>query len=361
MNSNDQLIQCKAFSSEIPVSGDTPPDDIQFMPPGRHYIETDSGFKGHVQVNARAAEMLDRLLQERRNAAATAGEDYPFFDFNHDDGEASGRPVKIYWGGDDRKTGGIRARAQWSENGVKALTGKPVPAFRRFSPSFYTNAAGEVTGAPINMGGLVNKAAFKTITPIVAGGPGDTRNQKRMDADTTKLAADLAAANARITELTKQLSDKESTAAVQAKDSEIKTLKDKIVDLEKERTEAIKVEAKAAVADAAAAGKLPPQDKETLAHYESLYIANPTATKAVLAKLTPNPALATVTGAATGAAGSASATTGEHEFVVKAKAFGEQHKIADELDAQAKFAGTKDGRELYEKYRAQWKPETAKS
>jgi hypothetical protein len=67
-------------------------------------------------------------------AAAEGREDRPFFDFNHEDREASAWPTEFYWAGDDPQTGGVRARLEWSDAGKRAVEGR---TFRRFSPTFH--------------------------------------------------------------------------------------------------------------------------------------------------------------------------------------------------------------------------------
>lgn len=151
------------LTAELPA---TIADDIQWMPPGNHTINaTRGGVPEEVVVhsNATAATRLEAQLQERRQLAAAGQEDIPYLDFNHDDQEASARVLAFYWGGDDPVKGGIRAKVEWTGAGKRALMEK---AYRRFSPSFLLGAAGEVIGAPLNAGGLVNRAAFKSIAAL---------------------------------------------------------------------------------------------------------------------------------------------------------------------------------------------------
>lgn len=254
----------------IPIvdSVDAPvPQEIQWMPPGEHEISATQGDKTvtrTVRVDAGSARRLQDLLQELRTKAASGQEDLPYFDFNHEDASASARVLEFRWGGSDPVKGGIRAVVEWSKPGREALAGK---AYRRFSPSFYVDAEGRVTGAPVNMGGLVNRAAFKTIQPIVAGSPGDANERNpKMDAD--KLAADLAAANSKIVELQAKLDAAIKPETVQAKDTEITALKAKLADQAKARAEAI-------VAKAVEDGKLPPQNKEIQAKWVKALIETP--------------------------------------------------------------------------------------
>ncbi len=157
-----------AFSNALEPIASGPSPEIQYMPPGRHCIRASQGGKPlsvEVAVNAATAATLQTFLAAKLTAAAEGREDRPFFDFNHEDREASAWPTEFYWAGDDPKTGGVRARLEWSDAGKRAVEGH---TFRRFSPTFHLDASGRVTGSEINMGGLVNRAAFKRIAPLFA-------------------------------------------------------------------------------------------------------------------------------------------------------------------------------------------------
>lgn len=326
-------IHSKDFSAVLPDIGTgTPPTEIQWAPPGRHKITAHKEGKPatmELVIDARTADRLQAQVQDLREKARGGVEDLPYIDFNHADGEASGFISAVRWGGDDPVTGGVRARIEWTGPGIEALKGR---AYRRFSPSFYLNANGEVAGAPVNMGGLVNRAAFKNITPIVAGGPGDKPDNSMED---TKLAADLAAANAKIIDLTSQLAEAQSNKTIQAKDAEITELKGKVLSLENAAKEQQKVDAKSAVAAAVESGKIAPQDQDTQKHFESLYLANPESAKAILAKLPVNPALAGQVVKAKGADVAAGAT---HKS--------EPEQFVDLVQAKAATVGGSKGKAL---------------
>jgi phage I-like protein len=289
---NTHIIQSKEFSAPIPgITADAVPTEIQWMPAGKHRITAHKDGKPvtlDVLVTAASAARLQTLLQDLRIKAATGAEDLPYIDFNHDDNRAAGYITAFSWGGDDPATGGIRAMVDWTGAGKAALQGRE---YRRFSPSFAVNAAGEVTGAPLNMGGLVNRAAFKTITPIVAHAAAGTTNERSTNMDTDKLAADLAAAQKQIVDLTAKLAEAQNDQTIKAKEAEITGLKAKIITLETAQQEQIKLDAKEAVAAAVAQGKIPPKDTELQAHYETIYLGNPAAGKAILAKLAAPAAL----------------------------------------------------------------------
>jgi len=356
MHTNDSHIWAReGLSLPLPLGGATVPTDIQWMPPGQHEItalKDGEPITLTVRVHAGTAERMNRLLQDLRSKATSGQGDYPYFDFNHEDGEASGRPLEFYWGGDDIKTGGLRVKAEWSDRTQQSLSGK-VPGFRRFSPSFLVNAAGEVTGAPLNMGGLVNRAAFKTIQPIVASQDltGATNQNRKASMDSAeKLAADLVAAQNKIVELERKLSAADTTTTIAAKDGEITALKAKITTLEGSISAGAKASAKAIVDAAVKAGKLAPQNTAIQEKWINAIAADP-ALAETLNALQANPALGTVVGAGAGSVGgavTAAQVGGEHQFVIKAKAFAAQQKITF-ADATTQIAGAEPA--LYEDYR----------
>ena len=155
---------------DLPGSADATklPSEIQYMPPWTHQINASSGGKPvslTVVVNAAGAERVAADFAAHMQAANDGHGDPPYFDFNHDDKEASARPKAFYWGGDDPQRGGIRARVEWTGSGRQAVLGR---SYSRFSPTFFVNDSGEITGAPVCMGGLVNRAAFQRIAPIMS-------------------------------------------------------------------------------------------------------------------------------------------------------------------------------------------------
>jgi hypothetical protein len=144
------------------------PAEIQWMPPGVHEIHASKGGKPvtlTITVDESSAQQVAASFAECVAAAGRVEGDLPYFDFNHDDKEASAWPIGFYWGGDDPQRGGVRAKVNWSDIGKRAVLGK---SYRRFSPSFFADENSRVHGAPVNMGGLVNRAAFQKIQPIVS-------------------------------------------------------------------------------------------------------------------------------------------------------------------------------------------------
>lgn len=174
----DEIYSCLA-----PLALDAPdnklPDSIQFFPPGRHSINASKGGQPcalTVDITAQTAEYLAKDLNDMLAAASRGEGPKPYIDFNHNDQEASGWVQSIYWAGEDKATGGVRAKIDWTAPGGQAIQGK---SYRQFSPNFRVSPdTGEIIGSTVNMGGLVNRPAFKRISPLFAKDAGDNQEQK---------------------------------------------------------------------------------------------------------------------------------------------------------------------------------------
>ena len=173
MKENNQRSAAKAgFKSDLFSQTAIPnalPTDIQFMPPGVQNIcpfVDGEPFRMTIQVNEDLADKLNAQLQLMRQKSSAGKGDVPFIDFNHEDAEASGEVLELYWGGLDMVKGGIRMKINWTSAGVVALQGK---MYRRFSPQWLLDTkTKEPVGIGVNLGGLVNRAAFQNIQPVVA-------------------------------------------------------------------------------------------------------------------------------------------------------------------------------------------------
>lgn len=354
------LKACAAFSTAVQSSGDTLPDSIQWMPPGRHAItavKDGEPFEMEIEVSEGLAHRVATMLQHYRDKAARAEGDLPFFDFNHNDAEASAHPLQMYWAGDDPRHGGIRARLQWTGAGADAIQRR---TFRRFSPEFLTDDDQNVIGVGINMGGLVNRAAFRKIQPIWSrdatdlpqpashpsdpSDPSDRSSTPNPQSTICNLTLPMDPSQAKPAQLTTALT--QLTATVAAQGNDLKAIQAKLADatpsvespgelrvenasgsqlstqaslnspspdprileLEKELAAATaanrlaaRAQAERAVTAAAAEGKFPPQDQDLFKHLVDVFAANPDAGKVILARMPVNPALQTlVAGATTG-------------------------------------------------------------
>lgn len=267
------------------------PAEIQWMPPGKHTITGSQGGKPTTLtaiVDEVGAERMSALLTQLLAKSAAGEEDMPYIDFNHEDAAASGHPTSFRWGGDDPKTGGIRAAIDWTGPGRVALEGK---SYRRFSPSFYVDSQGRVLSAPLNMGGLVNRAAFKTIAPIVSREASGSQPQKDSMSEKESISPEeLAALN----------------KAVALKDTSIADLKSQVTNLQTQIATQAKSAAKDTVDAAIKAGKLAPQATALHGLLIDAIAATP-ALAGLLDGIAPNPAFKTVVTAGSAAASGTSA------------------------------------------------------
>jgi phage I-like protein len=240
-------------------TGTDAPRDIQYMPPGRHTIEPTKAGKP-VKVTVQVDESVAAALQRTLEAALAAGEK-PWFDYNHADGAASGHPVRFFWAGTDPVQGGVRAEVAWTPRGAEAIAARE---FRHFSPAFLFDGQ-RITGAPLNMGGLVNASAFRHRQPLFSKAHVNESNPMNEDpaaalqaqydataAENATLKAQLATALQKVTALEAQVTE-QATA------------------LKAHRTQF----AQAKVAEAVTARRLPPQATELHAKWQGLIEADP--------------------------------------------------------------------------------------
>jgi hypothetical protein len=360
----------RAFSAVVAPDGQAIPDDIQWMPPGEQNAEpfvNDEPKRVKFKVTAQMAEQFNRQLQELRSRAAAGVDDVPFLDFNHEDGEASAEVMALYWGGEDPKTGGIRAKVKWSAAGRAALEGK---SFRRFSPQWFLDPDTlHPLGVGINLGGLVNRAAFKTIARVVAkDASAQTHNPKKemTREEFQQLLADgLKPITDKVTALEAkaggaQTATAAATAQAGGEDAlrkivtdVVKPLTDKLTAFETNETNRVKASAKAAVQPHVTRGAIAPEDKDTITFWENAWVANASTTEAQLAKLPGKAVTRVIRGNGTT---TATGATGEHAFLVKAREFAKTHEIKDSVQALTAFASTAEGRELYDQYRKEVVP-----
>ena len=264
------------------IDGDELPEDIQYLPPGTHNITATKNGKPAeltLEVDAQTANLLQKSFDK-----ITAGDkEQVFIDFNHDDGEASGWVTGFYWAGADPDTGGVRAKVEWTNAGEEALQGRN---FRKFSPTFTLNSKGEIEGTTLNAGGLVNRPAFKDITPIVAS---DGEYQK-----TDSNMAEIIEEKKKEEVIGQDDSKKKEEVTAQEQLAEVKkeneTLKAKIKALEDDKKKEQEVAAQSAVDKATEDGRIPPKDEKVKAKWVSILEKDPSAIMALEA-LPVNPAL----------------------------------------------------------------------
>lgn len=282
----------EAVAARVPFSlaadGEAP-DWIMWMPGGEHTI---TGTRAGRPVTLRMRVGPEDALRVQASLEAhQAGRQRPYFDFDHDAKAASAWPLEFAW----RTTPepGIWARVEWSAAGREAVVGK---VYRAFSPKWYptdTDPAG-VAGAPLNMGGLVNDPAFEQIAPLWGKAPQSppSTNNTPMTNNT-----ELAALQARITELETQkaelearVANDETKAALEAAKQEQDQLRAELSRLKEDLEARKRRDAEAVVASAVARGAIPPKDEAAQKKWRDLILADP-ANAELLAKLPGKPAV----------------------------------------------------------------------
>ena len=332
-----------AFSIALAESSALPAD-LQYMPPGRHRIRASQGGKPvsvEVLVSAATATVLQSFLAAKLTAAAEGREDRPFFDFNHEDREAAAWPTEFFWAGDDPQTGGVRARVEWSDPGKRAVEGR---AFRRFSPTFHLDASGQVTGSEINMGGLVNRAAFKRIAPLFAAAIEPSASDSAPSFNLNfplQLAAPSCGAGVDTGSAAKPMhilistlrslslieaSATEETDLVTQVSRSVTALKSQISDLQASLATQARQRAESLVDTAVRAGRLPAKDTDARGFWVDALIRDEAKAVKALDALTVNPVLARLIPGGDSAADPSSVITRQEQKLAAVRA---AHPAAD--------------------------------
>ena len=302
-------IYCREFRTPLaPTVG----DEVMWMPGGIQTITPYAGGTGQpmrVLVDAAGAAEI-----ERQRAALSAKGQRPYFDFEHEDGGASFWPAAFFW--KDGPEPGIFARGEWTADGRAGVVGKK---WRMFSPVFHVdNKLAAVSrlickaDANPNMGGLVNTAAFKEISPLWAknasGAQSTTLTDTNMNEEQIKALQDkIKELETEISTLkgqkaasdAKGQSDEIVAAKIEAKEAQLKasstelelsSLKAKHADQTATIHAHNESTAKAAVSAAIERGAIAAKDTASIEHWTKDITARPEQA-AILAKMGGNPAL----------------------------------------------------------------------
>jgi hypothetical protein len=360
------------FATGAPVlldAGNTNGDefDIQWMPPGEQApvaFVADEPRKLEFTVKAQHALAFDAMLQRLRQLAAAGSGDLPFIDFNHEDGAASGRPTQIYWGGDDAKRGGIRLKGKWTASGKAAVTGE-APEYTRFSPEWYFDDHDEPIAIGANLGGLVNKAAFKTIASVKAGSSGShgAANQQQKNNMTKEeislalsealkpITAEIAALKTAQAKGTETTTDETALTKAVAKAMEPFTAKIEAVETNTRKAQAKSAIAKYVTAPGNAQGVIAPADTKSIEFWETAYLANAADAEDQLKKLgarTPARVIIAAGNGGTGTGGTTSFSEPENRAIAGARKLRETNKaIASDAEALEAYFRTAEGNALY--------------
>lgn len=372
---NDNLT-AYGFSTSLPAGEGNLPDSIQWMPPGPQDITPSvNGQPKRLRftVQPQHAAMLNERLQQLRDDAKAGIGDEPYLDFNHDDQARSAEGLEFYWGGEDPKTGGIRLRVAWSGAGKEAVTGR---TYRRFSPQWdFDKFSHEPKSIGTNLGGLVNRAAFKNIAPVIAkdGGASTSTHTNQMDRDEfVKIVGDaLKPTNDRLTQLESRLPAPATAAATAtaaqpnigdqiqtAVAAAMKPVMDQIKSVE---TNAVKAQAKAAIQPHIERGAIAPNDNDTIAAYETMWTANAKVAEAQMAKLPGTKGGRLTFNARNNPTEQATAQEPEGQLVAMASALLDKNPKIRPAEALIAAARTAAGQGQYMEFRKSFMPKPPKS
>jgi hypothetical protein len=328
------IIHAKRASGDLiqargnPIELESTEEVMQYMPGGVNEICAHKNGKPTelvVEVTPQTARVLQASLVAHRGESRHQ----PYFDFNHEEREASGHPTEFFWS--ETPEPGVYARVRWTGSGIQAVNGR---TYRAFSPNFFADRSSpaRVIGSPFCMGSLVNDPAFRRIRPFRArrastdpqphmnktkklmallaaihglqgdiatlqakgeASAADTIKAKRadleaklqesealqaeIDADgsTRTTTLDKIAAASGSTEEGLEVRISDATGALTAKDSEISALRAEKERLEGEVQATRKREADAAVQAAVARGVIPAQNTAEQNEWRAAIAANP--------------------------------------------------------------------------------------
>ncbi len=271
-----------------------------FMPAGTQSISAWQAGKPvavTVQVDSAAAQAVQQQFEKL--SAKSAHKVY--FDFDHDDKQASFWPDSFTW----REGSGIWCRGTWSAAGLEAVQGK---SYRGFSPVFHVDPKRKSPTrvicnpeAELNMGGLVNNPAFKNNLPLWAKDAGATtssanknKTPHNMPPKTkAELEAEIQQINTDLAELKAKGSSPENDDAIAAMDADLELAqarletaiaRDELAQKDADLTSIHAADAKTAVDAAIERGVFGPKDNEMISFWTKELTETPSKA-AVLAKM----------------------------------------------------------------------------
>jgi phage I-like protein len=276
---------------------ETAADEFMWMPSGRHPINAfqDSRPVSFTVLVDRVA--ADAIQQQFQAVSARTGQKV-YFDFDHDDKPASFWPESFSW----REGSGIWCKGEWSEAGLKAITGK---TYRGFSPVFHVDSTRKDPArilfnpeAALNMGGLVNNPAFKKNLPLWAKHAGQPSSANKntshtMQKSKAELEAEIQQVNTDLTDLKGRTVTPEVEEAITAKNSDLELLTAQLeavsarqdaANAEHELSVIRAADAQKAVAEAIGRGVFGPKDSEMMGFWTKEITETPSKA-AVLAKM----------------------------------------------------------------------------
>lgn len=199
--------------------------EFMFMPAGINVIHATKGTPGTRGKEVTAKVLVERgaehALQAQLDAVNARSAHKAYFDFNHEDRDASFWPQRFQW--KDAPQPGVYVSGEWSDAGRAAIAGK---VYRAFSPVFHVDDDRKdpcrivcQPGARLNMGGLVNDPAFRNNLPLWAKHAGANQHPTATPSH-TMTQAELAALQAKKTNLEQDIAALIAASTGSAEDAE---------------------------------------------------------------------------------------------------------------------------------------------
>jgi hypothetical protein len=138
---------------------------IVYIPKGDRAVDQIAADGSPTKLRVNPSPLSAKRMEAARRLTTGSGKaTTPYVDYNHDDKEASGRPLKFAWH-DDLGVIGLTRRTPAA---LRATTGDP-PEFQAFSPHVPIDPdTGEAVGIYMNCGGFVNRPLFGDATALSA-------------------------------------------------------------------------------------------------------------------------------------------------------------------------------------------------
>lgn len=114
------VVHTRPSQELISGSATSLPPHIQWMPPGLQQVQP-MGFAAPfpMTVSAALAAEANQQLQQLRSEAAAGRKPEPYLDANHKDESRLAKALRLWWGGEHPKTGGIRLDVEWTGAGAR--------------------------------------------------------------------------------------------------------------------------------------------------------------------------------------------------------------------------------------------------
>lgn len=271
--------------------GDGAPDEIVFLPEGKHEITPwVDGKPKPVTVNvppARGVEIaasLQTALEARQKSNVR-----PWFDFEHKRGAASALPKSFRY----EPGKGVMVAVDWTRAGREAIEGRD---FSYLSPVFLLGDDGIPDGLPERgpLAGILNEPAFREIPRIAASDAAGTTESTEQPPAMSKLifaALAISAAHADAETLAVQAIDKLKVEATDAKaeaarlKTENEVLTKKVEAADQAAATARKERANTLVQAAVADGRIAPNDTDKQDKFRTKIEAGDTFAEEILAQL----------------------------------------------------------------------------